>query len=139
MRTGGDHDAEVDGDLAAQRLDPVEQVAAGAGVDQVDEVGGQLEAERVDLDLGGEQLRGVRPAAARRVGAPRRRLGLVGVGDPRGGQQHHAAGEDERELGQARDQAQRERGEAGDPQRHLVAGDLADDVGAHVVLAGRRG
>ena len=43
-----DDDAEVGGELAAQRLDPVEQVAATVDVDQVDEVGRELELERVD-------------------------------------------------------------------------------------------
>ena len=64
------------------------------------------------------------------------RLGValrLGV-DPRRGEQHQAAGDDEGELGQARDQAQRETAEAGDAQRHLPGHQLAHDVGAHVVL-----
>ena len=109
------HDADVGGDLATQRLDPVEQVAAGAGVDQVDEVRGELEAERVHLDLGGQHLRRVR--GGQRGGG---RLGLDGLGHgllhhPRRGEQQHAAGHDERDLRQARDQAQEERGEARRP------------------------
>jgi hypothetical protein len=54
-----DDQAGVHGDLAAQRLDPVEQVAAAGGVDQVDQVEGDLELERVDPHLLGDRLGGV--------------------------------------------------------------------------------
>ena len=51
----------------------------------------------------------------------------------------HAADDEERDLGQAGDQAERDGRDAGDPQRHACwRADLADDVGAHVVVAGRR-
>jgi hypothetical protein len=46
VRTGRQHDAEVEGGLAAQGAHPVEQVAAAGGVDEVDDVGREQELER---------------------------------------------------------------------------------------------
>ena len=111
----GYDDADVAGHLAAQRLDAVEQVATGCRVDEVDHVGGQLEAERVDEDLGGQHLGGVR--RGRELGGGRGGLlGRVGhVRDPGRGEQHDAAGDEERDLGQSGDQAQREGREARRP------------------------
>ena len=54
---GRDDQAEVAGHLAPQALDPVEQVAPVA--DEVDEVEGQLELERVDPHLAGQGGGGV--------------------------------------------------------------------------------
>ncbi len=56
-----------------------------------------------------------------------------------GGQQHQATGDDEGDLGQARDQAQREGRAAGDPQGQLLAAELLEDVRAHVGVAGGAG
>jgi len=138
VRTGGATMPRSVAILRPQRLHPLEQVAAAAGVDEVDQVRRQLEAQRVDLDLGGEQLRGV---DGRECRGGRGRLDVLGILllDPGRGDEHEAAGEHERDLRQPRDQAEREGGEPGDPQRRPAGGHLAHDVGAHVVLARRAG
>ena len=70
-----DDEAGLHGELAAQRLDPVEQVAAAGGVDEVDQVEGDLELERVDPHLLGDGLGGVRLGLGSSGGG--RGLGLV--------------------------------------------------------------
>ncbi|CAB4721246.1 unannotated protein [freshwater metagenome] len=131
---------DLAGDLATQRLDPLQQVATRARVDEIDDVGAQLETERIDLDLLGEHLRQV---VGRSGSGEGERLVAAGGRSARGDrllgaareQQHHAAAEQEGDLRQTGDQAQRHRGEARDPQRQPVGGDLTDDVGSHVALA----
>ena len=132
-----DHDAELERELAAERAHAVEQVAALARVDEVDEVERDLELERLDAHVGRD--------AFRRVGRERRRLGLeLGlrcVGEDllvrrQPGREHEeeAADEEERHLrqtGHDRDEADRA---AGELERALVARELVQQVGAEVAL-----
>ena len=110
-----DHDAELERELAPQRAHAVEQVAALARVDEVDEVERDLELERLDAHVGRDALG--------RVGRERRRLGLdvvasaaawsrisSSLGSRVASSEQHAADDEERHLRQAghdRDQADR--------------------------------
>ena len=130
----GHDDAQLEGDLAAQRPDPVEQVAAG-GVHQVDEVRGERELQRVHPHLAEQRLGGVRGRAG--LGAALRDLGGIVVarrGQPLRHEQHRAADDEERQLRQAGDEAEPERGAAADLQRPLVLAELGGDGGAHVAV-----
>ena len=56
----GHDDAELRGDVAPQRLDPVEQVAAALGLDEVDQLEPELQDELLHGDAGGDRLGRVR-------------------------------------------------------------------------------
>ena len=62
---GRQHDAEVERGLAAQRPHPVEQVAAAGRVDEVDDVGGEQQLERVDVERFGDRVGSGSPAGVR--------------------------------------------------------------------------
>ena len=98
---GRQDEADLEGDLAAQRADPVEQVAAGAGVDEVDEVGGEDDLERVDGHLLRRASRSGRPRAGR---AGRRRRGPAASARRArwAATSMTTADDEERRLGQAR-------------------------------------
>ncbi len=78
-------DAELHGDPAAERLDPGEQVVADAR-DEIDEVGGELDLQRVHAHLLEQALavvcRGLGLASARRP-PPGAILAAVSAGDLR--------------------------------------------------------
>ena len=140
-----DDDAELQRELAAQGAHPVEQVAAGAGVDQVDQVGGELELERVDPHLAGDAPRAC-PATGAAASAAR---GVLGVGastaacfGSRWAMTQHRRRRRARNGSLGRPGIRRERDDraAGDLQRPGAARpNWLQQVGAHVALGGRRG
>ena len=118
---GRDDQAEVAGQLAAQTLDPVEQVAPVA--DEVDEVEGQFELERVDphlagqggggVDLGGriDQLLDGRRGQCRPAKAARCEV-------------QQPADDQEGDVGQAGDEGQGQHDDGGDPNGVVLAPEL---------------
>ena len=136
VTTCGQHEAELRGQLAAELTDPGQQVAAG---DQVGDVEGDAELERLGAHLGDERLGIVRVGGDRDVGDP-----PSGVSAPRG---LHAAGEEpqpdgeaeERDLGHARDERHDHRAAGGDAQGERVPGQLAGELLAEVGTSPRPG
>ena len=120
MRTGGTTMPRSAAILRRSALTRSSRSPPALRVDQVDQVGGRA---RGRAGRPGSPPRAARGCPGRRAppGLLGRRAGLLlGSLRPDAGrrEQHRAAGDDERQLGQARDQAQAERREAGDPQRH---------------------
>ena len=143
MRTGGMTMPSSIGDLAAQRAHPVEQVAAALGVDQVDQVGGEHELERVDAHLGGEQprgcpgtgparldRRGVAAASASVAGQPLRDDATASAPPTSRNGSLGRPGIRQRTSARARRRS---------AAASAVGAELPDDVGAHVALGRRRG
>ena len=134
-----DHDAELERELAPERAHAVEQVAALARVDEVDEVERDLELERLDAHVGRDALG--------RVGRQRRRFGSIAASacaPRRGSAPPTAAGPRGRGAarrrggtatfgrpGTMRDEADRA---ARELQRALVARELLQQVGTEVAL-----
>ncbi len=50
MRTGRDDDAQIDGDLAADQADAIEQIAALGGIDQPDQPVADFQFHRVEIE-----------------------------------------------------------------------------------------
>ncbi len=130
-------DAQLHRHLAAQRAYPVEQIAA-ADVDQVDQVRREGQFQRVDPHLAEQRFGRVRRGHLDRLGDGRGLLRKL-VLDPLGDHQDCHADQQERHLGQARDDAQREGRGAADAQRQLVLAELLGDALTHVAGGGRPG
>ena len=140
MRTGGITMPELEGDLAAQRLDPVEQVAAALGLDQVDEVERRARARAAPpADVGGQRLGGsgepVPPVPARPRSRRRRESGQAGAEhtDERRPTMRNGS------FGQAGDDGQASHDDAGDLHDAPVTRELAEHVVPEVVLGGGPG
>ena len=134
----GHDDAELHGDVAPERLDAVEQIAAALGLHEVDELEPELERERFDAEVGGQRLGGVGG------GCGRCRLGRLGRGGDVLGQAgpehaHGRADDEERQLGQAGDDGQAQHHDAGRLHDAPVARQLAEHVMTEVVLGGGPG
>ena len=120
VRTRGSTTPEVHGHLAPEGLDPVQEVAAAAGVDQFDQVVGHFQFQGVDLHVAGQPLGGVGSTGGRDLGR-----GLVFGPVPQGvvarqarrGQPDRHPDQDEGELGQPGDEGQQR-----DPGRRRCAG-----------------
>ncbi len=136
----GDHDPELAGDLAADRRDAPQQVAAGGAVDERDEAEADGELQRVNGEPLHRLLRALpvpelagRPGLAWRWRAPGRCLGgVLLAGEPvahRPADRAEDRGDrEERQLGQAGDEREQPDHGGRDERRFALAQDLRGDV-----------
>ncbi len=146
----GDHDPELAGDLAADRRDAPQQVAAGGAVHERDEAEADGELQRVDGEplqrlLGALAVPGLARSPGRCGGGEReRRLGGVllarqAVAHGPADRAEDRGDREERQLRQAGDEREQPDHGGGDERRFALAQDLRGDVGAEVFLGGGAG